>query len=279
MCISEENQTYAYGSTYNNIETIEMGNNSIHNLEKSSEKKEITVKENIELNKEIDDSDSGNIEANEKLNSTIEYENEIENNEKVSFEINEKDMTNSNKYTSDNSIKNENLGVEKVKNDKKVSVNNAEIIEVNLGNEKLDSGSKIIQNGLIDISNPDLNYQGQALSVGNERDLLERIVMGEAGGEGFKGQALVAQCIRDTMIYKNIGSVQEVISRLKYSGSLNKTPTEEVKQAVSYIFDQGNNAVQHKIVYFYAPGIVDSRFHESQEFIIEYGGHRFFDEK
>lgn len=134
----------------------------------------------------------------------------------------------------------------------------------------------INQNGLLAISDPDINYTGKIVNVGDERDLLERIVMGEAGGEGFEGAALVAQCIRDTMVYEGIYSVQDVIIRKAYSGSLNREPNQTVKDAVSYVFDQGGNAVQHKIIYFYAPRIVDSNFHESQKFIIEYKGHKFF---
>ena len=141
-----------------------------------------------------------------------------------------------------------------------------------------DSGVIMFQNGLVNIENPDKNYQGVKLDVGNERELLERIVMGEAGGEGFLGQALVAQCIRDALVYKDIDSVQDVITKMKYSGSLNKKPTEEVKQAVSYIFDEGKNAVQHRILYFYAPKIVKSKFHESQNYIYSHKGHKFFDE-
>ena len=141
-----------------------------------------------------------------------------------------------------------------------------------------DSGVIMFQNGLVNIENPDKNYQGVKLDVGNERELLERIVMGEAGGEGFLGQALVAQCIRDAIVYKGIDSVQDVIIELKYSGSLNKKPTEEVKQAVSYIFDEGKDAVQHRILYFYAPKIVKSKFHESQNYIYSHKGHKFFDE-
>ena len=141
-----------------------------------------------------------------------------------------------------------------------------------------DSGVIMFQNGLVNIENPDKNYYGVKVDIGDERELLERIVMGEAGGEGFLGQALVAQCIRDAIVYKGIDSVQDVIIELKYSGSLNKKPTEEVKQAVSYIFDEGKNAVQHRILYFYAPKITDSEFHESQEYIYSHKGHKFFDE-
>lgn len=130
---------------------------------------------------------------------------------------------------------------------------------------------------LIDTESPDENYTGSIVTLSeSDRDLLERLVMGEAGGEGMIGAALVAQAIHDTMIMKDIGSVDEIRRTMKYSGSIKKEPNEDVKEAVKYIFDDGGIAVKHKIIYFYAPKLVKSKFHESQQFIVEYKGHRFF---
>ena len=132
-------------------------------------------------------------------------------------------------------------------------------------------------NALIEISNPDENYYGHIVILeDSDRDLLEHLVMGEAGNQGMEGAALVAQAIRDTMVYKGFDSVAEVRKALKYSGSISKEPNQDVKDAVAFIFDQGGYAVRHKVLYFYAPKIVNSTWHESQTFIIEYGGHRFF---
>lgn len=130
---------------------------------------------------------------------------------------------------------------------------------------------------LIDISNPDTSYSGKSVALTqSDRDLLERLVMGEAGNQGYIGAALVAQAIRDTMYYRNVNSVQAVRDMYKYSGSISKTPNQDVLDAVSYIFDEGGYAVRHKVYYFYAPGAVRSSWHESQCFVIEYKGHRFF---
>lgn len=123
----------------------------------------------------------------------------------------------------------------------------------------------------------DANYTGAIVKLTPEdRDILERLVMGEAGGEGYEGAALVAQAIRDTMVYKGFGSVNEVRVACKYSGSLKRTPNQNVKDAVAYVFDQGGIVVKHPIFYFYAHKSISSSFHESQKFIIEHGGHRFF---
>lgn len=135
-------------------------------------------------------------------------------------------------------------------------------------------------NALLEIDIPDENYSGTIVSLTEQdRDILERLVMGEAGGEGIEGAALVAQAIRDTMVYKGFDSVESVRKALSYSGTLTKEPNQDVKDACSYIFDQGGYAVKHKVFYFYAPKRVKSSFHESQQFIIEYGGHRFFSNK
>lgn len=131
---------------------------------------------------------------------------------------------------------------------------------------------------LLEIDCPDENYTGVKVTLDAEdRDLLERLVMGEAGAEGYEGAALVAQAIRDTMVYKGFDTVAEVRKALKYSGSIKKEPNQNVLDAVSYIFDDGGCAVKHRVYYFYAYKWSKSKWHETQNFIIQYGGHRFFD--
>lgn len=129
---------------------------------------------------------------------------------------------------------------------------------------------------LIEIEVPDENYNPIVIAV-EDRSLLESLVMGEASGEGFEGAALVAQCIRDTMIKDNNFNTMSIKRNHGYSGSVKKEPSEEVKQAVAFIFDNGGYVVRHELSYFYAPKVCYSKFHESQEFVIEYGGHRFFE--
>ena len=130
---------------------------------------------------------------------------------------------------------------------------------------------------LIDIAEPDETYTGTIVKLGNtDRKLLENLVMGEAGCEGFNGAALVAQAIRDAITYKGFSTVAKVREALKYSGNINNVPNDDTLNAVSYIFDNGGCAVKHKIFYFYAFHRIKSKWHESQKFIIEVGNHRFF---
>lgn len=131
---------------------------------------------------------------------------------------------------------------------------------------------------LLDISNPDTNYVSYSITLTEyDRDILQRLVMGEAGGEGFIGCCLVAQAIRDTMIADGYKSVEAVRTSMGYQASLYNTPNQDAIDAVNFIFDQGGAAVQHSIIYFYAPALCTSGFHESQEFVVAHNSHRFFD--
>jgi spore germination cell wall hydrolase CwlJ-like protein len=107
-----------------------------------------------------------------------------------------------------------------------------------------------------------------------ERDLVERVVMAESGGESYKGQMLVAQCILNACEIDGIRPA-EVIRKYVYAKA-RPEPSESVKQAVSAVFDEGEQVTDEPIVYFYAPALVKSEFHESQIFCLREGGHKFF---
>ncbi len=131
---------------------------------------------------------------------------------------------------------------------------------------------------LLDIDNPDPNYTSYAIHLSDrDRDLAERIVMGEAGNTGYTGMALVAQCLRDTFVMGGYSDIATVISKHGYYGSTSITPTQTCKDVVNYIFDQGGAAVQHRTLVFYASNYCSSSWHESQEFVCQYGYVRFFD--
>lgn len=107
-----------------------------------------------------------------------------------------------------------------------------------------------------------------------ERDYVERVVMAEAGGEDLIGQILVAQCILNGCLQDQIRPV-EVCIRKDYTEPA-KSATESVKESVSLVFDNGYKYTDENIQYFYAPDKVKSEWHESREFVLEYGNHRFF---
>lgn len=131
---------------------------------------------------------------------------------------------------------------------------------------------------LVAIDNPDTSYECSKVTLTDEdRDLLERLCYGEFGSGGFIGAALIAQCVKDAMCFDGYPTVESVIKNCHYDGSTEKGTSVACKQAVSYIFDQNKEAVQHRMMYMYNPTMVYSSFHESQNYILTYQNVRFFD--
>ncbi len=131
---------------------------------------------------------------------------------------------------------------------------------------------------LVASTNVDSSYKPSHLSLSSyDRAKLERLVMGEAGGLGYNGAALVAQTIRDTMALENTTSIDRIISDYQYEGSTLGEASSTVKKAVSYIFDEDGYAVQHRLLYFYASDMIYSSWHETQHYIASCGSEKFFD--
>lgn len=121
-----------------------------------------------------------------------------------------------------------------------------------------------------------------------ERYLVESIVAGEAGSEPYWGKIAVANCILNACLKDNIRP-EEVQSKYKYSGYKdieefeiecieaygNTDLADEIRKAVSQVFDDGE-ILNNEILWFYAPKYSSGKWHESQKFVIEIGGHRFF---
>ena len=110
-----------------------------------------------------------------------------------------------------------------------------------------------------------------------ERDLVERVVMAEAGGEGYDGQRLVAQCILNTAEAMDLRPDEVVLAPNQYAAPAREV-SQEVKDAVGAVFDDGDMVTEEPIQWFYAPRYVSSAWHESKVFVLEHGGHRFFKE-
>ena len=129
-------------------------------------------------------------------------------------------------------------------------------------------------NFLFSITNPDPNYCGRAVQV-EDRAVLEGLIMGEFG-TSYEGAVLVAQAIRDSMVSTGNYNAGRIAREWGYTARIHSNVNDNVKRAVAYVFDQGGSAVQHSIYYFYASHLIYSSWHESQKFIIEFGGCRFF---
>ena len=114
-----------------------------------------------------------------------------------------------------------------------------------------------------------------------ERKTIQYIVAGEAKGEPMEGKMAVAQCILHGMV-KSGWSAERVRIEYQYSGwddELENTNPEawaEVVEAVSRVFDDGELISDKPILYFYAPDITSSSWHESLNHAITIEGHKFF---
>lgn len=109
-----------------------------------------------------------------------------------------------------------------------------------------------------------------------ELDLVARVVYAEAGAEGYDGQALVAQCILNTAEAKGRRPDEIVLEPGQYTTPA-AAASEEAKQAVAAVFLDGYQVTEEPVRYFYAPAYCVSTWHETAlDFVLEYGGHRFF---
>jgi hypothetical protein len=109
-----------------------------------------------------------------------------------------------------------------------------------------------------------------------ERSEIESLVMAESGAESYEGQMGVAQCILNACEKEN-KQPSEIAIMYRYTKH-RPAPNESVKDAVRAVFDRGEVITDAKILYFYAPALVYSAWHESQTYVLTVGGHKFFAE-
>lgn len=114
-----------------------------------------------------------------------------------------------------------------------------------------------------------------------DRKTIQYIVAGEAKGEPMEGKMAVAQCILHGMVKSN-WSAERVRIEYQYSGwddeleNANPEVWAEVVEAVSRVFDDGELISDKPILYFYAPDITSSSWHESLNHAVTIEGHKFF---
>lgn len=114
-----------------------------------------------------------------------------------------------------------------------------------------------------------------------ERTVVEYIVAGEAGYESYEGKWAVAQCILNGCL-RNGAQPSEVKTAYKYSGwktnLKSKSPEDwaEVQEVVSRVFDYGEMCIDDFILWFYAPKYSSGGWHNTQRFVAQIGGHRFY---
>lgn len=133
-----------------------------------------------------------------------------------------------------------------------------------------------------EIDEPEIEYYVSPINLTeDDRWFIESVVAGECAYEPYEGKLAVAQCYFDAMIKDGL-TAREVKEVYQYDGwnpDLDKQDRKmyiEVMDAVHDIFDMGQFVTEKPILFFYAPRWCTSDWHESQEFEMEIGGHRFF---
>lgn len=115
----------------------------------------------------------------------------------------------------------------------------------------------------------------------DEQWVVECMVAGEAAGEPYEGKLAVTQCIFDAMIKDDL-TAREVREKYQYIGwndnlyKQNRDMYIEVLNAIKDIFYGGKFVTEKPILFFYAPSLCNSPWHESQNYVMTIGGHKFF---
>lgn len=108
-----------------------------------------------------------------------------------------------------------------------------------------------------------------------DRQLIAGIIAGEVDPYDEYGCMLLAQTLRDNWLRCSCSSAAEVKSCCQYDGYKPFT-TDCIESAITHIFDNGGSVVEGRIYFMYAPAICQSDWHESQRFVVEHGGVRYF---
>jgi hypothetical protein len=141
-----------------------------------------------------------------------------------------------------------------------------EMAEANEGEDPLES--EHIEQAIMEL--PEKRY---ALTD-EELRLVCGIVMHEAGGESYEGKMAVAQCILNQCEYEN---ERPAGVAWKFAEPRESWPGD-VLEAVTAVFHEGQTVTDDKILWFYAPAESAGTFHNTQRFVVEIGGHRFYAE-
>ena len=124
-------------------------------------------------------------------------------------------------------------------------------------------------------------YESPINLTEDDRWFIESVVAGECAYEPYEGKLAVVQCYFDAMVKSGLSAreVQKAYGYVAWNDQLDKQNPKmyiEVMDAVHDIFDMGQFVTEKPILFFYAPSLCDSPWHESQNYAMTIGGHKFF---
>jgi N-acetylmuramoyl-L-alanine amidase len=116
-----------------------------------------------------------------------------------------------------------------------------------------------------------------------ERDLLERLVEAEAGGEPYEGKLAVATVVMNRVNSSKFpNTVRGVIYQKNQfspvaNRGLNRKASAETKKAVRKVVDKGYRSFSADVVYFLNPDIATSKWIiKNRTFVTSVGNHDFY---
>lgn len=112
-----------------------------------------------------------------------------------------------------------------------------------------------------------------------ERYTVEQVVMTECGYEPYEGIVAVVQCIYNTALHNGVSPATVVRVPGQYAQMSEVIANDNVKKAVSQVFDREEFYVSEPIMYFYAPKYSAGTWHENSpnlQYVCTIGGHKFF---
>lgn len=110
----------------------------------------------------------------------------------------------------------------------------------------------------------------------DERDLVERIVMSEAQGDGIEGMMAVAQVIRDRSYTWNQPITQVCLAKGQFASPYRGEVPVEAWIAVSKVFDGGQSVLEVPTTHFYADYIAAPDWTENKVNRGKIGTHLFW---
>lgn len=112
--------------------------------------------------------------------------------------------------------------------------------------------------------------------AGPDEDYVLRVITAEGGSDQLVCNGVV-QCLFNACQREGCGP-EQVLRDYQYTGPADWI-SDEARNAWDAVFCSGYRFVDFEdALYFYAPAYCESEWHESQRFICEVGGVRFFEE-
>lgn len=140
--------------------------------------------------------------------------------------------------------------------------------------------SKISKNfekttAIVGVEAPDDNYVPMKIHLTPvDKTIIEKTVAAYSTDE--TSACIISQLIRDNWIYHKSTSASDAIME---SGcdEAESDVNDYVKTAVEKIFENGEVAVRHRILFFYDPNTEIADEYEKQKYVLTYGSYKFFD--